>query len=387
MSLDDLQKRAKELARKAVELDKLGKKEEAYTYYYKAAELLLKLAEITKIKRLRREYVEYANKYIQRCYEIRGIHPDEATTEESVIEKEEMQVSEEEREAYSIISDLVIKERPSVSWSDIADLEDAKNAIKEAIILPLKHPEWFKGARKPWKGILLFGPPGCGKTLIARAVASEIDATFLNVDAASIFVKWVGESEKRVKALFNYARKSSPSVIFIDEIDAMVSSREIEGSSGVEHRIKTQFLTEMDGVLKKENENVVVLAATNLPWVLDIAIRRRFEKRIYIPLPDFEARRRIFEIHLKNLDLAEDVDLNLLAKVTEFYTGSDIALICREAAMMPIRELGTSSFSENVVLRPIKMSDFEEALRKIKPSVSEKEVLKYEQWAKEYGSG
>lgn len=157
------------------------------------------MAEITKIKRLRREYVEYANKYIQRCYEIRGIHPDEATTEESVIEKEEMQVSEEEREAYSIISDLVIKERPSVSWSDIADLEDAKNAIKEAIILPLKHPEWFKGARKPWKGILLFGPPGCGKTLIARAVASEIDATFLNVDAASIFVKWVGESEKELK--------------------------------------------------------------------------------------------------------------------------------------------------------------------------------------------
>jgi len=389
MSFDSLQQKAKILAKKAIELDSMGKKEEAYKYYLKAAEILLRLAEIAKIRRRKKEFhslIYFANKYIQRCYEIKGIEFEEGEEEkrEKAITRE--RTKEEDRETFEIISDLVIREKPNVSWDDIADLEQAKLAIKEAIILPLHHPEWFKGARKPWRGILFFGPPGCGKTLLARATASEIDATFLNVDAASIFVKWVGESEKRVKALFKYARSAAPAIIFIDEIDAMISSREIEGSSGVEHRIKTQFLTEMDGVLKKDDERVLVLAATNMPWVLDIAIRRRFEKRIYVPPPGLEARKKIFEIHLRGLDLSEDVDLDLLAKITELYTGADIALICREAAMMPIRELKDVEAGENISPRSIRMSDFEEALRRIKPSISEKELLRYEKWAKEYGS-
>jgi len=393
LSFLELQKRAKKLATKAVELDRMGHKEEAYVYYYRAAELLLKLAEIAKVKRLKKEFVDMANKYIKRCYEIKGleepsekeIQTPEIPSEISKTIKVTKEKTKEEIELEQAISDLVITEKPNVMWEDVADLEDAKQAIMEALILPLQHPEWFTGARKPWKGILLFGPPGCGKTHIARAVATEIKATFLNVDAASIFIKWVGESEKRVKALFNFARLKQPSIVFIDEIDAMVSARDSSGESGVEHRIKTQFLTEMDGILKSENEHVVVLAATNLPWALDLALRRRFEKRIYIPPPDETARKRIFEIHLKGIELDDSVDLDVLAQLTELYTAADIALVCREAAMMPIREVQEGNvIEESGKLRPLKQEDFEIALRKVKPSITEKELIKYEAWAREF---
>ena len=391
MSFLELQKRAKELATKAVELDRMGRKDDAYVYYYRASELLLKLAEIAKVKRLKKEFVDMANKYIKRCYEIKGIEEPikevqkkEALPEISKATEKTKEKSKEEIELERAISDLVITEKPNVKWEDVADLEDAKQAIREALILPLQHPDWFTGARKPWKGILLFGPPGCGKTHIARAVATEIQATFLNVDAASIFIKWVGESEKRVKALFSFARLKQPSIIFMDEIDAMVSARNSAGESGVEHRIKTQFLTEMDGVLKSENEHMVVLAATNLPWALDLALRRRFEKRIYIPPPDEPARKRIFEIHLKGIELDNSVDLDVLAQLTELYTAADIALVCREAAMMPIREVQEGGTAKIGKLRSLKQEDFETALRKVKPSITEKELIKYESWAREF---
>lgn len=387
----NLQEQAKKLAAIAVKYDKAGNKEKAFTYYFKAAELLLKLAEYTKIKKLKARYLEYANKYINRCYELKGIKEESLKIGETPTTfpmekvKKSTKMSDDEKAIFEAISDLVIHEKPNVKMSDVANLENAKEAIKEAVILPTIRPDIFKGSRKPWKGILLFGPPGCGKTHLARAIANEINANFLNVDAASIFVKWVGESEKRIKALFKFARMIQPSIIFIDEIDAMGTSRERESESGVEHRIKTQFLTEVDGVLSDANEKVTVLAATNIPWAIDPALRRRFEKRIYIPPPDFHARKRIFEINLRNIDLDDDVDIDELAKITELYTGADITLVCREAAMIPIREISLDELKDpNFKPRPIKMADFEIALEKIKPSISVKDIIQYEKWAQQF---
>jgi len=380
--------KAKKLAFMAVEYDRKHNYENAFKYYSKAAKLLLNLAEISKNRRLKKRYLDYANKYIRRCYEIKGVSSEKIQVESGLRKRVFSEMREEEKELFELISDLVIREKPNVTWDDVADLEEAKEAIKEAIVFPILRPDWFKGVRRPWKGILLFGPPGCGKTHIARAVANEVNANFLNVDAASIFVKWVGESEKRVRALFEYARYVQPSIIFIDELDAMVSSRGGEGEIGVEHRIKTQFLIEIDGIKAKEDELVTVLGATNLPWVLDAGMRRRFEKRIYIPPPGFEARKKIFEINLRGVELSDDVDVDFLAEVTGFYSGADIALLCREAAMRPIREIKEEELErKDIRLRPLKMSDFEAALKKIRPSITKEEIERYEKWAMEFGSG
>lgn len=388
----NLKKQVKILAQKAVKYDREGNKELAFKYYYKAAEILLKLAEYTTIKKLKSEYLEFANKYINRCYELKGIREPTSKTSEVLgiefEEKKKMVISKEEKELFNAISDLVVHEKPNVSWDDVANLEAAKATIREAIILPLLRPDIFKGARRPWRGILLFGPPGCGKTHLARAIANEVNANFLNVDAASIFIKWVGESEKRIKALFKFAKLKQPSIIFIDEIDAMATTRERESESGVEHRIKTQFLTEIDGVLSDGNDRITVLAATNIPWAIDIALRRRFEKRIYIPPPTCETRKKIFEIHLRNVELDDDVDLEELAVITELYTSADIALICREAAMMPVRELPVEELIKtNIMPRLVNRKDFEKALKKIKPSITIEDIVRYEKWAKQFESG
>ena len=185
-------------------------------------------------------------------------------------------------------------EKPNVKWTDISGLETAKDLLQEAVILPIKFPNFFNGIRKPWKGILLYGPPGTGKTLLAKACATECEATFFSISAADLTSKWVGESEKLIKALFLMARATKPSIIFIDEVDSLVGNRENSNASESSSRMKTQFLIEMQGV-GHDDRGILVLGATNLPWSLDQAIRRRFEKRIYIALPDTESRKKMFE--------------------------------------------------------------------------------------------
>jgi len=215
-------------------------------------------------------------------------------------------------------------------------LDGAKEALKEAVIFPIKFPFLFRGKRKPWRGILLYGPPGTGKSYLAKAVATEADATFFSVSSADLVSKWLGESEKQVKQLFQMSREQKPSIIFIDEIDSLCSSRN-ESESESARRIKTEFLVQMNGV-GNDMDGVLVLGATNMPWALDVGMRRRFEKRIYIPLPDIFARTKMFEIHLgstpHNLNSR---DFRELAESTEGYSGSDIAQIVREALMMPVR--------------------------------------------------
>lgn len=242
------------------------------------------------------------------------------------------------------LSGAIVMEKPNVSWDDIAGLEGAKDALKEAVILPIKFPQLFTGKRKPWRGILLFGPPGTGKSYIAKAVATEANnSTFFSVSSSDLMSKWLGESEKMVKQLFEMAREHKPSIIFIDEIDSLCSSRSDTESESA-RRIKTEFLVQMQGV-GNDTEGILVLGATNIPWVLDAAIRRRFEKRIYIPLPELSARKELFKLHVgrSTPHSLTDQDFKTLAERTEGFSGYDISIVAREALMQPIRKVQTAT--------------------------------------------
>ncbi|EGR30493.1 hypothetical protein IMG5_130850 [Ichthyophthirius multifiliis] len=195
------------------------------------------------------------------------------------------------------LSEAIVTEKPNVHWDDVAGLHNAKKALHEAVILPMKFPDIFTGSRQPWKGILLYGPPGTGKTFLAKACATECEATFFSISSSDLISKWVGESEKLIKTLFKIAREKKPSIIFIDEIDSMTGSRS-DGENDATRRVKTEFLCQMQGV-GNDDTGILVLGATNIPWGLDPAIRRRFEKRIMIPLPEKEARMALLNNLLK----------------------------------------------------------------------------------------
>ncbi|KAI8984259.1 skd1 protein [Mycotypha africana] len=236
------------------------------------------------------------------------------------------------------LTGAILTEKPNVRWDDVAGLEGAKEALKEAVILPIKFPHLFTGKRKPWRGILLYGPPGTGKSYLAKAVATEANSTFFSVSSSDLVSKWLGESERLVKQLFQIARENKPSIVFIDEVDSLCGTRG-EGESEASRRIKTEFLVQMNGV-GNDMDGVLVLGATNIPWQLDSAIRRRFEKRIYIPLPDAPARATIFSLNVGSTPCTlTHADYKRLADMTEGYSGSDIATIVRDALMQPIRKV------------------------------------------------
>lgn len=249
----------------------------------------------------------------------------------------------ERKKLQSKLEGAILIEKPNVKWSDVAGLDAAKEALKEAVILPIKFPHLFTGKRTPWKGILLYGPPGTGKSFLAKAVATEANnSKFFSVSSSDLVSKWLGESEKLVKNLFMLARENKPSIIFIDEIDSLCSSRS-DNESESARRIKTEFLVQMQGV-GNDTEGILVLGATNIPWVLDAAIRRRFEKRIYIPLPEEHARTHMFRLHLGNTPnhLSEE-DFKNLGKRTEGYSGADISIVVRDALMQPVRKVQTAT--------------------------------------------
>jgi len=282
-------------------------------------------------------------------------------------------------EAYREITPSALREVyveiPNVKWGDIGGLEQVKQELREAVEWPIRYPEAFKRMGiKPPKGILLYGPPGCGKTLLAKAVATESEANFISVKGPEIFSKWVGESEKAIREIFRKARQAAPCIVYFDEIDAIAPVRGLGfGDSVVTERVITQLLTEMDGI--QGLENVVVLASTNRPDMLDPALLRpgRFDRLIYVPPPDYEARLEIFKVHTRNMPLAEDVDLQQLARMTEGYSGSDIEAVCREAGMLALRE--------NISAERVEMRHFVEALKKVYPSITEDMVKSYRAWA------
>ena len=271
----------------------------------------------------------------------------------------------------------VYVEVPTVRWSDVGGLEDVKQELREAVELPLKHPEAFKRLGiEPPKGVLLYGPPGCGKTLLAKAVATESEANFISVKGPEIFSKWVGESERAIREVFRKARTAAPCIVYFDEIDSIAPIRGYgAGDSMVTERVVTQLLAELDGI--ERLGNVVVLGATNRPDMIDPALLRpgRFDRLVYVPPPDYRARLEILKIHTRNMPLAEDVDLEELARMTERYAGSDLESLVREAAMMALRE----DINADKVYR----RHFMEALKRVLPTITEAILNQYMNWAQQ----
>ena len=274
----------------------------------------------------------------------------------------------------------VLIEKPNVKWDDIGALEDAKQELKEAVEWPLKYSKVFSHMNaKPPRGILMYGPPGTGKTMLAKAVATESEANFISVKGPEFLSKWVGESEKAVRETFRKARQAAPCVIFMDEVDSITSERGTGSDNNVTERVISQLLTEMDGL--SALHDVVVIAATNRPDIIDPALLRpgRFDKSIYVGTPDRESRKKIFEIHTKSKPLAEDVDLEELAKDTDGYTGADISAVCNEAVMIAVRKLvesGKMPTDEEISACKVEMGHFKIAIEKIGPKVR-KELSMY----------
>ena len=309
-----------------------------------------------------------------------------------------------------MIEKEVVENNPCVKFEDIAELDQAKRTLQEAVLLPLLMPDFFRGIRRPWKGVLLYGPPGTGKTLLAKALATQGKTTFFNVSATTFASKWRGESEKLVRLLFEMARFYAPSTIFIDEVDSIGTKRG-EGDNEASRRVMAEMLVQMDGVSSmSENDElsneelkkkiVMVLAATNHPWDLDDALRRRFEKRVYIPLPNDVGRQEMFKINLKGVTLGNDVNIDELVKLTDGYSGADIANVCREAALMQMRRklMKTGGGFDIMSLAndpqklqeeldaPVSQTDITTAIKNISKSVSKNDLKKYEEWTNEFSN-
>ncbi|XP_007671471.2 spastin isoform X2 [Ornithorhynchus anatinus] len=287
----------------------------------------------------------------------------------------------------NLIMNEIVDNGTAVKFDDIAGQELAKQALQEIVILPSLRPELFTGLRAPARGLLLFGPPGNGKTMLAKAVAAESNATFFNISAASLTSKYVGEGEKLVRALFAVARELQPSIIFIDEVDSLLCERR-EGEHDASRRLKTEFLIEFDGVQSAGDDRVLVMGATNRPQELDEAVLRRFIKRVYVSLPNEETRLLL----LKNLLSKQgspltQKELAQLARMTDGYSGSDLTALAKDAALGPIRELKPEQVKNMSAseMRNIRLSDFTESLKKIKRSVSPQTLEAYIRWNKDFG--
>lgn len=311
----------------------------------------------------------------------------------------------------SLEAGAIVSEKPNVRWTDVAGLEPAKAALQEAVVLPIRFPQLFTGERKPWRGILLYGPPGTGKSHLAQAVATEVDATFFSISSSDLTSKWVGESEKLVRALFESASQRAPSVIFIDETDALCTARS-DSETDATRRLKNELLVRMSSV----EAGVLVLGATNLPWGIDSAVRRRFERRIFIPLPDEAARLALLRIHLGDTPHnVSDPALLSIAHRCKGLSGADISVLVRDALMEPVRVMQHAKFfarggdglwapceqhargaramtlmdvPATQLRTPVVMAEhFEAALRSARPTVGSEELKKYEEFTREFGSG
>ncbi|XP_052058183.1 spastin-like isoform X2 [Mytilus californianus] len=282
----------------------------------------------------------------------------------------------------------IIDTGPHVDFKDIAGQEASKQALHEIVILPALRPELFTGLRAPARGLLLFGPPGNGKTMLAKAVANESSATFFNISASSLTSKWVGEGEKLVRAMFTLARELQPSIVFMDEVDSLLCERR-EGENDASRRLKTEFLVQFDGVTGCSDDKILIMGATNRPQELDDAVLRRFAKRIYVQMPLRETRRSMLK-HLlsKQGNPLSDSELNQIASLTEGYSGSDLNALAKDAALGPIRDLSASEVktvqASNV--RGISVEDFLQSLQRIRRSVPQGTLQKYEEWNRDYGA-
>ncbi|KAI9004084.1 P-loop containing nucleoside triphosphate hydrolase protein [Gaertneriomyces semiglobifer] len=274
----------------------------------------------------------------------------------------------------------------TVYWDDIAGLDLAKKTIMEVVVYPMLRPDIFTGLRAPPKGLLLFGPPGTGKTMIGKCIASQCKASFFNISSSALTSKWIGEGEKMVRTLFAVARVEQPSVIFIDEIDSLLTAR-TEGEHEATRRVKTEFLIQFDGCGTDNEDRILLIGATNRPAELDEAARRRFRKKLYIALPEAVGRRKIVDhllVNEKHSLTTQDVDR--IVELTDGYSGSDMHGLVSEAVMGPVRDCPNLIDVNADDMRPISFEDFEDALTQVRPSVSANDLLHYLKFDQEHGS-
>ncbi|KAL6575717.1 Vacuolar protein sorting-associated protein 4B [Orobanche hederae] len=437
----NFKEQAIEYVRQAVVEDNTGNYAKAFPLYMNALEYFKTHLKYEKNPKIKEAITQKFTEYLRRAEEIRAVldeggsgptsNGDAAVATRPKTKPKDGNDGEDgdKEKLRAGLNSAIIREKPNVKWNDVAGLESAKQALQEAVILPVKFPQFFTGKRRPWRAFLLYGPPGTGKSYLAKAVATEADSTFFSVSSSDLVSKWMGESEKLVSNLFQMARESCPSIIFIDEIDSLCGQRGEGNESEASRRIKTELLVQMQGV-GHNDDKVLVLAATNTPYALDQAIRRRFDKRIYIPLPDVKARQHMFKklrsglrydalkVHLGDTphNLTEG-DFEALARKTEGFSGSDISVCVKDVLFEPVRktqdamffiktpnglwmpcgpkqpgavqislqELAAQGLAAKIIPPPISRTDFDKVLARQRPTVSKADLDVHERFTKEFG--